>query len=252
VQHYEFYQESLQGLLGCEPSDVLPCARFQPIVLYQFTPPAEQIFQAGINTVQRFEFDVDGAVSNAAALFEDVNVPRRLVHIIPPEFSVVKAPLGNPIPFEPLKPALAIKNGNAGKVDNFHQTSRLQIDEPTFSLGTSGPGHPYCGGQFISVSPGCEECAHIHWRWGGAVECVDPTFFGANGAGQPIIRAGSNQDVYVAVSLFRPGEEHPDDYTKLLNGESLLGGLPVFWYSAFGHHATDTFFLHGGFFVSQP
>jgi len=138
---------------------------------------------------------------------------------------------------------IAIRNGRAEKVDNFHQTSELTILVPSARR---------VHGHLELIKAGCPECAHIHWRWGQVTRLVDLTFFEANGAGEPIIRAGSDQDVEVAVTLFRSDEEHPLNYKKLIHGESLSGGVPVFWYSAFGHQPVDTFFLHGGFFVSQP
>ncbi|MBZ5506025.1 MAG: hypothetical protein LAO78_11110 [Acidobacteriia bacterium] len=241
TQNYQFGEEGT--LVLCEPSGLLsPCAHFQPIVSYQFIPPPGQNFAGGINTVQRLELDIDGAGTNASAFFQDLIVPRKIHHIIPPEFSVVDAPQGNPIPQE-VGPISAIQSGNAGVVDNLHQTSLAQVSEPGFKKFQ---------GHYTLAAPGCPECGHIHWRWGSAVRFVDANFFAANGAGNPIIPAGSNQDVQVAVTLARPGEEHPQDYTSLINGESLLGGTPVFWYSALGHQAADTFFMHGGFFVSQP
>jgi hypothetical protein len=239
TQNYQFGEEGT--LVPCEPSGLLsPCASFQPIVSYQFAPPLGQAFAGGINTVQRLELGIDGAGTNASAFFQDRRVPRKVPNTL--EFSVVDAPEGNPIPQE-VGPLSAIQSGNAGVVDNFHQTSLAVVSEPGFKKFK---------GQYSLTAPGCPECGHIHWRWGGAVRFVDANFFAANGGGNPIIPAGSNQDVQVAVTLARPGEEHPQDYTSLINGESLLGGTLVFWYSAFGHQAADTFFIHGGFFVSQP
>jgi hypothetical protein len=239
IQNYQFPEEGT--LVPCEPSGLLsPCARFQPIVSYQFVPPPGQNFVGGINTVQRLEFDIDGAGTNASAFFQDRRVPRKIPQSL--EFSVVDAPDGNPMPLE-VGPLVAVQNGQTGVVDNFHQTSQTAISEP---------GLKKFHGHFSLAAPGCPECAHIHWRWGGAVRFIDSTFFADNGGGNPIIPAGSNQDVEVAVTLARSGEEHPQDYRSLIDNESLLGGTPVFWYSAFGHQVADIFFLHGGFFVSQP
>jgi hypothetical protein len=68
-----------------------------------------------------------------------------------------------------------------------------------------------------------------------------------------LIPFGSNQDVVVAVTLATAGEEHPDDFNTLLNPREVLNpGSPVFWHSATGHLATDTFFRYGGFFQSEP
>jgi hypothetical protein len=84
--------------------------------------------------------------------------------------------------------------------------------------------------------------------WLGISDYTDPLL--GIVSGRPLIPAGSDQEVHVAVTRFRTGEEGPTNYRALVNGESLSGASPVFWYSAFGHRPRDTFFSHGGFF--QP
>lgn len=223
VQRYEFRREVFPtvdpGLDPCEPTGSIPCARFFPTVSYALIPPATgSEFDGAVNTVQRFHFKVDALVPNAAGIFKDTARSRNLV---------TRDIGGNPLAREKL--ADAIRNGGEARADNFHQTSKPTIQEP----------------QGLTRQPGCAECVHIHWRW---LLLAGPSF----GLGNPLIPAGSNQDVEIAVTLFRPGEEDPFDFRALVDNESLVGGEPVFWYSSHGHQQSDTFFIHGGFFSSIP
>jgi hypothetical protein len=138
------------------------------------------------------------------------------------------------------QPFRVIDHGNPGVFDNFHQTYRAMVQLPTVR------------------SPGCEECVHIHWRWGKIfntpiVQRLIPdaaAFMAANGNGQPIIPPGSDQTVDVAVVQWNgPSSEDPTDFTDLLlNNAPLKSSELEFWYSATGYQPSDTFFIHGGWF----
>jgi hypothetical protein len=123
--------------------------------------------------------------------------------------------------------------------DNYHQTWMETVDEPFVETTSTFP--------FFRKKGGCPECVHMHWRWGASN--------GANfGDGQPLIPQSSNQDLAFAVVREHVGEEDPDDYLNLwsnLEPLRLTEAIPnqiVFYYSATGHQAQDTFFGHGGFF----
>jgi hypothetical protein len=222
-QQYVFEDEFS---LACEPTASIPCARFFPLVKYRVNQTNGEIFAGGINVVQRFHFDVDGAVANAVAIFKDHSTIRR-------DSPVTALPNkeDNPLQNEVVLPA--IRMGKAGRADNLHQTSKPSIQEPLL----------------VPPVPGCPECVHVHWTWSrGATFIGGPQF----GNGDPLIGAGSTQDVDVAVTVQRPGEVHPFDFRSLVGVESVVGAPSVFWYFAQGHQPEDTFFLHGGFFLSRP
>jgi len=131
-------------------------------------------------------------------------------------------------------PLTAIAGGQKGDWDNYHQSFKT-------ITGPHSIQFPFTFG-----APGCPECVHIHWRWG----LVVPEGFDDRHDGTPIIPAGSTQDVEFTVVAHRDGEEHPNDFHDLINGEGLRQQDLVLWYSAKGNQASDTFFFHGGFF--QP
>jgi uncharacterized repeat protein (TIGR01451 family) len=239
-QRYEFSAEQPEG--GCEPSaslqahvgpvtfpipsaGSLPCNRWKPRIDYQFIPEGGDVLTS-INIPQRLFFKDDAVSPNVAATFQDSDV-----------IQFLQVTIGNGVRVDVADPILrrqdirteerfkAIARGAAGDWDNYHQS---------FKRITAPVGVPL-------PTPGCPECVHIHWR-GGAP--AGPAF----GDGRPLIPPGSNQDVEFAVTRYRPGEEHPADFTTLVNGESLAGQDLVFWYSATGYQPSDTFFDHGGFF----
>jgi uncharacterized repeat protein (TIGR01451 family) len=203
----------------------LPCNRWKPRIDYQFVPADGDVLKS-INIPQRLFFKDDAVSPNLAATFQDNDV-----------IQLIQVNIGKGVQVDILDPILrrkdirteetfkAIANGAAGDWDNYHQS---------FKRITAPVGVPL-------PTPGCPECVHIHWRWGTPAG-------DAFGGGRPLIRPGSNQDVEFAVTVHRPGEEHPADFKALVDGERLRGEDLVFWYSATGHQQSDTFFNHGGFF----
>jgi len=237
TQTYEFHDEEN----GCEPTGQLRCSRFFPKFSYTYSGPDTL---ESITIPERLYFRDEDTSNDQVKLFQDSDVP---ISIIPPSVSPIAAHLlvDSESPQGQTQPIPVILNGTRNSNwDNYHQSFQ-EITEPTaFSFNPNN--NPALG-----PHPGCPECVHIHWRWGGATNFfLFPGFFDRNGRGNPIIPTGSNQDVNIAVVAFHPGEEHPFDYTDLLNGESLKHQSPVLWYVGTGHQAKDTFFMHGGFF--QP
>ncbi len=218
TQRYDFDEAAR----GCEPSETLPCARFRPTVDYHFFGPQGDAVNS-INVAQRLHFVVDEIGANSSGVFKDCDLPLCNGTIF---FDKI-----NPLDAEIY--ANAIFSGGVGTWDDFHQTYNGSVVEP----GLTFDPLPHC-------KPGCPECVHIHWRWGGASNVCSPGFTD----GEPIVPPGSNQDVYFAVVRWHRGEEHPDDCRTLVSGESPIGTGIVFWYSATGYQNNDTFFTHGGFF----
>lgn len=220
TQRYEFEQEKPRG--GCEPSEFvtvpppltppLNCSPWRPILQYEFSGGSGDTLTL-FNAPQRLHFMNPNGVLNFAALFQDND-----------EFPVPIVVARQNIWTEHGERVIE-GGGRAAAWDNYHQSS-IWVRPPV-------------------VGAGCPECVHIHWRWGKA----SPDAFPDKNGGNPLVPPGSNQDVDLAVVAFHPGEEHPNDFHELMQGEFVYPGM-VFWYSATGHQASDTFFRHGGFF--QP
>lgn len=165
---------------------------------------------------------------------------------------------------------MVIRDGaGLGTFDNFHQTSWLRVSMPTTLNPTAPPqGRPF--GEWIAV-PGCPECIHMHWRWGGmTAPAASIGFTDSNGA-LPRIPGGSRQNVTVGVVHVPVGagesEQDPSDWHTLVNNESLgseavaprapapAGKLAAlaFWYDGEAFTSADQFLIHGAFFgVDQP
>ncbi len=242
TQHYEFRTVIAEG--GCEPSheipghvhEVFPCNPYKLSVDYSFTGAGGETLTA-INVPQRIDFQVDGTSQNVAEMFQDRDGPGAVLGVIANR-EVVRT--------EGTFPGLV--NGQQSDWDNLHQTSKGEVQEPGGGLGGPRPGQP---------APGCPECTHVHWRWSDAVG--NPEF----GNGKPLIPRtdvhfdglsyfyNSNQDLELGFSLWRAGEEDPDDFHDLLNGEGTHKADLVFWYSSTGHLASDHFWIHFGFFSAS-
>jgi hypothetical protein len=131
--------------------------------------------------------------------------------------------------------AIPVTGNNGEGIDNLHLTYNNFVVEPRFNAG-------------------CPECVHIHWRWASFLKPgfphVDPTF--DKGGGQPVIPAGSTQDISIILTEKQPGDDNPVSVDSLVppgqEGNAL--SHPVFWYSATGHQPSDQFFIHGLFFAT--
>jgi hypothetical protein len=276
TQRYEFWRE---GLDAPETSDELSAARFKPIVSYQYftdSGPAIQSF----NAAQRFQFaptqfQFNGAAtppsfsypasaSEIATFFLDCELGDISSHLGCINFITdidhlgTTTPDGNPMPTEIATEVIA--NGQPvppiGRTDNLHLRSYLD---------SAGHGGTQIEGPTTTGHPGCPECVHMHWRWGSILTrdnpigglVASPRF--KNYDGNPIIPAGSNQDVDIGILVANIGggpgsEEHPSflqTYLDFATGKSINSQQPLsVWYSATGHSAQDTFMTHGGFFSS--
>lgn len=230
TQRYEFYPP----IGSCEPSETLDCARFKPIMQYRFAGSGGEYLRS-LNIVQRDHFQVNGIDGNASGVFQDCNIAPWLSGCLSSGGGIGFANKINPM-FSEFS-GNAVNHGLNGDWDNYHQTFNRSISEPLPPLRPAG----------------CPECVHMHWRWGTwLVEDLDPKF----GRGLPMIPSGSLQDVDIALVRHHDGEEDPTDYHTLVNGEAVQTNIPifhdplgvVFWYSATGRQAQDTFFTHGIFF----
>ncbi|MCI0539394.1 MAG: hypothetical protein L0Z50_29650 [Verrucomicrobiales bacterium] len=213
------------------------CARFCPMVSYEFKPgDGGQVGLGKITIPQRFEFSQDHVERNNGGLARDFPSPACLPFSNPGTHRLDFFPAcQNPAKHE-------FKNNAWGgflpSPDSYHQTKDAFITTPDPS--TTPP------------TSGCPDCIHIHWRWGNLVGLNNPSFF--INAGQPMIPAGSPQNVIVGHTLFHPGEEDPNDWQSLVNSESYSPGGErlVFWYEGSSSATRDDFFRHGGFFLPPP
>ena len=233
-QRYEFWQEQPEG--GCEPTGYvnfpvkappLPCSRWKPIVEYTFTGSSGETLQS-LNIPQRLSLRDDNRTPNFAETFldSDTPLPNLTGRLGVLEIVADRREITREARFR------GIISGLPGYWDNYHQSYRKVQGPRSF---------PY-------PAPGCPECIHIHWRWGLAI----PDTFPDRNHGLPLIPGGSNQDMEFAVTAWHPGEDHPYDFSSLLNDEPLGGQNLVLWHSATGYLPHDVFFAYGGFFQPSP
>jgi uncharacterized repeat protein (TIGR01451 family) len=247
TQDYEF-DEKRPGDL-CEPTGLLPCARFYPRVSYSFEGRDGETLES-INVAQRLHYRVNGKTEGTTGVFRDCDVP--FVNCGSPAGAVFKKAL-NPVIVESFFPV--VKNGqDLGSWDNIHQTWKETVEHPLEGI--------------LHGHAGCPECVHTHWRWG--------TIFGHQfGSGRPIIGNSlfnqTNQDVDIGILRYKPGEEHPNtDFKSFISSTEsvrnvitrVVGVRPfgrrieilrptdvLYWYSATSHEpSSDLFFKHGSFF----
>jgi Tol biopolymer transport system component len=254
TQDYEFYAPGAgvppklgppsSGAGPCEPSGTVPCAKFRPMVSYQFHD-ADGEFLDMINIPQRHHYQVKGAPDNTVGVFQDNDTYGQLLR-----YRAILGEKRNPVVREfsstVVGPTTA-PNSSAGyrdvRFDNYHQTNNKKVDEPT------------------ALGPGCPECFHDHWRWGALVPNA-PSW----GNGSPLIPSSSSQSLDIGVVRF-PGKVGPQQqWTSLVQGNPLrrayyytcpvcikpllgeTGVDPVFWFSPISHTYSDTFFYHTAWF----
>ena len=231
TQRYEFYKPVPGD--DCEPSATVPCARWKPIIQYNYRPGSGAQLQS-IRFAQRFHFQNNGAVGNSVGLFRDCNnSPFFFGGCIPVLGGYMFYDKWNPVGISMMN--RVIENGkDFGTWDNFHLTFHDFVDEPATI--------PHF------LSPGCPECVHFHWRWGAHISGF--------GEGKPLIPVGSNQDVDIGLVLFvPPAQNSQQEENELHSGTDLVRTLdnkPLdvsFWYWSTGHQQSDTFSpTKGGFF----
>ncbi|MEK6281680.1 MAG: Ig-like domain-containing protein [Acidobacteriota bacterium] len=248
TQRYEFYRSRPGD--QCEPSGTLPCARWKPMIKYQFVGRNGE-FLKSLNIAQRQHRIVDNNSYNTVGLFKDCDFPGTCR----PTGGGIVGSFGFERKFNPLFVEWYDRAINGGKTtkqwDNIHQTYLGSIEEPGIC--------PTCPGSLF-VGAGCPECVHNHWRW-GAIQ--GQAFGNGNILGMPV---GSTQDLDFAVIRYQSGEEDPNDLKDLVQLSHLIrtydtsarnplqiyrASAPeevVVWHSAMGHQNSDTFFAYGGFF----
>lgn len=159
---YRFEEENVGE--ACEPSTILPCARFFPYVSSFYSrksifegPYLEKVGFASV--VQRLHFRENNDTTNVVALVQDCDKIVQPFAIIDgpnqcraTEFPVDFAGTKNPLEFETIQ-NLLFNNDEKGNIDNIHQTGINEVSLPgPFNNSDSSPA-------------GCPSCIHDHWRW---------------------------------------------------------------------------------------
>jgi hypothetical protein len=185
-----------------------------------------------VEIAQRFLFNPDDSAGQGVAVGNDCETA--WCKVPPPEIVVWIG--GNPL----MKDGLfdAVRSGEPGEIDHFHQTPLSAVDPPGV------------------LSFGCPECVHIHWRWSsdldGLLGTIHPWLHGKHdqfGHGVPLIPSGSKQSVKILVT-----QSQEDDFLSpdALIADKPFDNLPPYlWYIASSSRSSDRFFAHGGFFNSH-
>ncbi|HEY5883470.1 MAG TPA: Ig-like domain-containing protein, partial [Pyrinomonadaceae bacterium] len=242
---------------ACEPSGRTPdCAKFRPMIHYQFNPGNENESLRSIHIPQRHHYEVgrfgrSDVPTNRAGLFTDADgdVYARAVGGFETELNPVEREIW----------ARGIRNGRKptrlpgscvdwSPIDNMHQTWKDKIKTPPLSPGRAE--EPGVGRSM--VGPGCPECVHMHWRWG---DIQVPVPFGQ---GVPLLYppGGTNEQASLDIAVVKwiNGEEDPQDYfqTYRCDGKELFqaNDPPVFWYAASSSRPDDYMFWHTAWFKS--
>lgn len=179
----------------CEPTAGLPCARFYPLVTFEYI--SDQKFDIPDETKAA---NLNGMLVYHRFHFRENNDPRQIIGLVqdcdeivdintigkpnvcsPAAFPVSFKGTTNPVRHEsyiPLfntgaAPKRTVGNGTLlgydwgkGFPDNFHQTGQKEVSLPC----------PFNNEDF-SIA-GCPTCVHDHWRWTGALSIDDLGTFG--------------------------------------------------------------------------
>ena len=229
TQNYEFYRDFNENNLGdkdfknlgCEPKlplfghNLSDCARWKPLVHYDYHPGTSQRVILRVNAAERLHFTPDYLAVRASTLARDCDRGTDQhgcgftgqLELYPPTSNAGE----NPIAHEAIIRAItAAPNGAgniAGRYDNLHLTP------------AEGVGLPF-------PPPGCPECIHVHWRWGKDVGGQDPTF----GGGLPLVgdaepgarpTTKSEQQLDVALVAYHSDELSPYNFSDLVQGANV-------------------------------
>lgn len=272
TQDYAF---SDQDPAGCEPSNGLPCWRFYPTISFRYFAHAGDPTVLHMRMPQEMVFTPSGTSRGGQTFLSDgrLNVPTFSNPFTSPQpfIGITDPYLGNPLPVEshlvvvrdaqPVEqPSLAPWQGLGfwRSVDNMHQSCASEV---------VGPGAFFFKLSKVNCSlflfrAGCPECVHMHWNWTYINSLVAAAELGGcpkeaqqYNFGNPLVPAGSKQDIEIAEVVRREGEADPPDYRDLANGEPLVHPHPdgldaekTFWYEGVTTATTDSFNIHGGFF----
>jgi hypothetical protein len=254
---------------ACEASGAFVCTRFKPTVQYQYFHDDKAPDLSSLQIAEKLHFNVQEPVpptdgtqlqnanpSNAIALFHDCDgflslcfgslstatLPSLLgLHVVKAfdsenpllhETAVRVVQGGQPF-------AARDDKGATRTIDNIHQSSQGEVDEP-------------------GLNAGCPDCVHVHWRWDAGLNHASnpliPERFDAH-QGLPIIPPGSDQDIDIAIIRSDKEDQNPNpiSYLDLLTTRGSVDPTsgnpqPVLWYVGTGHKPADQFFIHGGFF----
>lgn len=245
TQRYEFLKENVRG--ACEPGNSFPCNKWRAKVSYRFNGVNNEKLKS-LYVAQRSHFAINEFNRNSVGLFKDCDGRPKCLYY---EGRFIFADKLNPLFTEYY--SQVVSNGeDAQKWDNIHQTYQGVVSEPSENL----PPPNYVWG-------GCPECVHTHWRW-------DATQGALFGNGKLLLPENTDQDMSFGIARYRSGEEHPLEFTNLMNNEpirfplnlngdtidiyqSYEGSVPnevVTWMSAAGHKSSDEFFSFYSFFNS--
>jgi uncharacterized repeat protein (TIGR01451 family) len=259
AQDYEFYRPGFgvppglgppsSGAGPCEPSGTVPCAKFRPMVSYEFHGGDGELLD-WINVPERHHYQVKGATDNTVGVFQDNDTYGELLR-----YGAILGEKRNPVTQEFWSHVIGVTTAPAFspgyrdvRFDNFHQTNYPKVQEPS------------------ALGPGCPECLHDHWRWGALVPNA-PQW----GSGFPLVPPLSRQTVDIGVVRY-PGKVGPQQqWISLVQGNSLRNVItkmcpvcikpivvgergvdPVFWFSPTGYTPSDTFFYHTAWFNPHP
>jgi hypothetical protein len=175
----------------CEPTGMLACARFWPTVTWGVdqSPTLPRPFLRTVEVVQRLAFRPDAGARSRGDIFRD----RARGGGYATRSAVETLGSGGSMKYEDRVPAIVGGRRIQDETwDSWHQTNRDK---------TSAPG-------IRPPRPGCAECVHMHWAWGGAVKNQFPYFTDGN----PQILEGSQQTAHIAVVKDSPLLEEIDPW----------------------------------------
>lgn len=222
TQRYEFYRDFKEAnnpkALACEPSQEGPslgplsdCGRWKPVVFYQYHRGNSNQILVSLNAAERLHYTPDSLALRGSTFIRDCEpgAPEVGCHgtgtVLGAKLEVFHDPLTgaeeNPIPHETVIRAVqatdaGVVGNKAGRYDNVHLTPKSDVGLPI-------------------PPPGCPECAHMHWRWGGNLSS-NATF----GSGKPLLGdaepgalpANSRQQLDVALVAYHSEELSPRNF----------------------------------------
>jgi hypothetical protein len=212
---------------SCEPSEKLPCQRFWPTLTWGLDDSGSAggtgsfLRLGSVQAVQRFEFDPDAGGDadlvgrSRGNLFRDNDFVGGIAGRAATET------LGNGhLRYETRQEAINFGQRLQDVTwDSWHQTDRDNASKPGVLPNV-----------LDQAKPGCSECIHAHWSWGGAVKRLFPGFTD----GWPELWDGSKQDDYIAVVKYSsdPSEIDPwqQGYQHLVDKQEIEDSrIVVFW-----------------------
>jgi hypothetical protein len=234
TQTYEFYRDFRESDfpdLACEPSQGAPygisvvasplpdCGRWKPLVTYKYEMGQSKQILVALNAAERLHYTPDAVAVRASTFARDCDTGTPQANCFAGQLELYHSPLTgneeNPIQHEAVIRAVqATDSGNVanmpGRFDNVHATPSAAVGSP------------------VPVPPGCEECAHMHWRWGADVSGHAATAGEHQfGDGNPLLGDSepggsyaptSRQQLDVALVAYHSEELSPRNFFDLVQG----------------------------------